>query len=337
MKFLKRFLTALAILVGLILVVAIFLPSKVHIEDSTTINASANVIFPKVNNLSVWEKWSPFQKADPAMTSVYSGPVEGVGSSQAWKSPKNGDGSLTIMESVPYQLINMKLVMMENSQSMSNWKFEPEGMGTKVTWSVDIENLGYPLERLFALFMPSMMHESFQSGLADLKTLCEKEYTEMMKYKTGDITISEVGAWNAIAIKDSSSCDKISEVMGSVFGEVQDYMDANKIECVGPPYALYYMWDEKANKFVMEAGMPVKGKPVVTGRMKLIEYPAVKAVAAVHYGAYETLYNTYMALEKYIKNNNLKQKGMPWEVYVTDPETQPDMSKWETMIYYPVE
>lgn len=337
MKIFKRILIVLAALLGVILIIAIFLPSSAHIEESMTIGAPAKTIFAKVNDLKAWEPWSPFQKADPEMISEYSGPASGEGCMQTWKSDMHGNGSLTILESRPYEFIKMKLMMMENSEALSNFKFEPEQQGTKVTWSLDMKDLSYPLGRIFALFMPGSVHESFRSGLNDLKILCENEAMMMMKFKTGEISLTEVKPWNGLAVKDSSTTDKVSDVMGNIFGMVQKHMQEQKIECTGAPYAMYYLWDEKANKFVLEAGYPVKGKQKDSGIIKFKEYPATKAVTAIHTGSYETLYNSYLALEKYIRDNHMKQKGMPWEVYLTDPATQPDMTKWETQIYYPVE
>jgi effector-binding domain-containing protein len=337
MKNFKRFLLFLVVLIAIVLIAALFLPSTKLIEDSVVINTPADMIFKKVNNLKAWEQWSPFQKEDKDMISEYTGAEEGVGAVQTWKSKVNGDGSMTIEESSPYSVINMKLDLNGMSSGSSNWKFEPEGKATKVTWSVEMKDLGYPMGRIFGLFMPKMMHKAFQGGLEDLKKLCEGEFAKMMVYKTGEITVKEMEGWKALAIKDSSTCDKVGDIMGIIFPEVQKYIADNKFECVGPPYAKYYLWDEKANKFVLEAGLPVKSKVAGKDRIFYVEYPKMKVATASHFGAYETLYFTYQEVEKYIKDNNLKQKGDPWEVYITDPEKEPDMSKWETQVFYPVE
>ncbi len=337
MKHLKRFAIALCIIVAIVLIAAIFLPANVHIEDSTTINVSAKYIFPKVNELKAWEQWSPFLKEDSKMTSVYEGPRQGVGAVQHWKSTVNGDGSMSIIESTPYSHIKMKLDFTESGTAYSDWTFVPEGKATKVSWSVDISDLAYPLGRIFGLFMTSVMHTTFQSGLASLKSQVESEYAKMMVYRVGKVSMVDMEAWQAIAIKDSGSCDNIGEIFGSAIGEVEKYVGENKIEKAGSPYAFYYLWDEKANRFRMEAGLPVKSKVPVTDRLRYIEYPACRAVTATHYGSFETLYFTYAAIEKYILDNNLTKKGPTLEVYKTDTETEPDFAKWETVVYFPVD
>jgi len=87
----------------------------------------------------------------------------------------------------------------------------------------------------------------------------------------------------------------------------------------------------------MEAGFPIKAKAKGNERIFCTEYPKIKVVTAIHYGAYESTYFSYQAIEKYIKDKKLKQKGTPWEVYITDPQKEKDPSKMETQIFYPVE
>jgi effector-binding domain-containing protein len=336
MKFFKRFLVFLLVLIALVLIVAIFLPSTQHVEDTAVINAPPEMIFKHVNNLQEWNAWSPFQKEDSAMTSEYEGPSEGVGAIQKWKSKVSGDGVMTIMESTPYSAIKFKVDFMDKGISYSEWKFEKQDKSTKATWSIDIGGLGYPMGRIFGLFMPGMMHKVFRGGLEDLKKLCETEFANMMEYKTGEIIVKENDAWKALAIKDSSTCDKVGDVMGAVFGELGKYCGENKIVCAGLPYAKYFKWDDKADKFVMEAGFPVIVKVSGNDRIYYVEYPKMKVATAVHYGSYESTYFSYQAIEKFIKDNRLKQNGAPWEVYINDPQKVKDVSKLQTQIYYPV-
>ncbi|KKP85530.1 MAG: Transcriptional regulator, effector-binding domain/component, partial [candidate division CPR3 bacterium GW2011_GWE2_35_7] len=63
---------------------------------------------------------------------------------------------------------------------------------------------------------------------------------------------------------------------------------------------------------------------------------AGKAVYVEYKGAYDKTYTAYMDLEAYVKEYNLTEAGGPWEVYITDPGTEPDTSKWITGIYFPV-
>ena len=155
-------------------------------------------------------------------------------------------------------------------------------------------------------------------------------------FKIGEIKVKEIPERIAAYVTDSASCEMVSDVLGKSYGTVMGYLGPMNIECDGPPFARWLMWNDTLNKFVVQAGMFVKSKVEPKAPVQVSVMPKQKVVAAIHYGPYETSVKTYEAIEKYIKDNKLTANGAPWEVYVTDPEKEADMTKWETEIYYPV-
>jgi effector-binding domain-containing protein len=59
-------------------------------------------------------------------------------------------------------------------------------------------------------------------------------------------------------------------------------------------------------------------------------------VRLTHVGPYETLSTAHETLHKWIGENKREASGRPWEVYVTDPGSEPDNTKWVTEVYYPL-
>jgi len=57
----------------------------------------------------------------------------------------------------------------------------------------------------------------------------------------------------------------------------------------------------------------------------------------VHVGPYDTLSSTYEALQAWIETQGRTPATAMWEVYLTDPDQEPDPSKWRTEVYWPVE
>jgi AraC family transcriptional regulator len=47
--------------------------------------------------------------------------------------------------------------------------------------------------------------------------------------------------------------------------------------------------------------------------------------------------NAWNEFQQTMKAQGLKGTGDPWEVYVTDPGDEPDPSKWQTELVYPIE
>jgi effector-binding domain-containing protein len=164
----------------------------------------------------------------------------------------------------------------------------------------------------------------------------EDYFKALSNYKTSDIQVKQSEQKYALVLKDSSKCDDVDILLTKVYGEIGKYVGMNKIECTGPPFAKYYVWDEKADKNVMEGGFFIKNKVPGKDNIRCIEIPAGKVVSAIHYGAYETVYNTHNAIHKYMEEHKLVSTDVPTEIYITDPEKEKDMSKWETEVIYPL-
>ncbi len=175
MKVLKRFLFLLLGLVCVLLVISLFLPSKVHVERTLAMNAPPEKVFDQINTLKNWEKWSPWHKLDPNMKLEYAGPPSGMGAKYSWESKQRnvGNGSLTITESVPHTSIQSAMEFQGQGQATGTFKLEKIPEATQVTWSMEMDVGKNPIGRFFGLMMDKMVGPDFERGLNNLKSLCE--------------------------------------------------------------------------------------------------------------------------------------------------------------------
>src|SRR6187399_2793221 len=96
-------------------VAAVFLaasrrPATFRIARSRRVRASADRIFPLINDFHQWAQWSPFEKLDPAMQKTFGGSPTGRGSTYAWSgNNRAGQGRMEITESVPYSHVAIDL------------------------------------------------------------------------------------------------------------------------------------------------------------------------------------------------------------------------------------
>ncbi len=328
MKALRIIFFILLILVAAFLLIAAFLPKKAFVEESMVINAPQKLVFQEVNNYSNWEYWSPFQQLDTTMVVTLQGPKSGVGATMKWTS-KTGNGLQTILESTPDSYISNELKLMEEDQdaARSEWKFEPADNGTRVSWNVSMEHLKYPLERYMGLFLPKMMRSVFQKGLTDLKELCES-----LPFIEG-LDLLTLEAQPTLSIKDSAMVNEIGPKMGEMYGKLMKFMSEKNIKMAGPPFTIHYSWDY-TRPFVMEAGIPVQEPADGEGEIIASEIAAGDVICAPYYGPYEGIGTLYEKLQQYMAAKHIQCIGYPWEVYLTDPQTEPDTSKWLTKIYY---
>jgi AraC family transcriptional regulator len=116
----------------------------------------------------------------------------------------------------------------------------------------------------------------------------------------------------------------------------------------------------KAFPYVMQKGLPIAGRPTVRyltagpglfdmqigvpiataapgqGDVQAGELPGGAAAVSVHAGSYDSLSETYTAMERWMESNGCRPGGAPWESYVTDPGDFPDVKDWRTEVYWPI-
>jgi effector-binding domain-containing protein len=330
MKALKIIIVILAVLIGLFFIVALFLPSKLHMEESIVINKPASLIFKQANNFHNWPAWSPWAAGDPEMAVTYEGPEQGVGAKNTWKSKKYGDGSMTIIESVPYKKVSSALDFGQKELATSYFEFRESSNATTVIWGLDIPDMSYPMGRYFGLMMPGMMKPFFTSGLNKLK-----ELTEALPDPPA-LHLTQFPAKAVVSVIDSCNWSDIEMKMGQMFGELIALQGKAKFVITGAPLSLYHIWDEVKQFTVFENCLPVDREVAGKGRVQYKVLPETRAVMGTHYGAYDQTMYLYVAMDEFMKDFGLEQSGGPIEEYITDPMTEPDTSKWQTNIYFPV-
>jgi hypothetical protein len=173
---LKKILIGFAVVLVAFLLIVAMQPSHFRVERTANITAPVPAIFDRVNDFHKWEAWSPWAKLDPAMKQTYEGAPAGTGAIYTWVGNKQvGEGRMTITESIPSDLIRLKLEFLKPfaSTAHTEFMFKPEKDQTVVTWSMSGENNF--ISKAFCLFMnmDKMVGGDFEKGLANLKSLAE--------------------------------------------------------------------------------------------------------------------------------------------------------------------
>lgn len=173
---LPTILTILALLLVLFFAYVATRPSDFRIERSLAINAVPTVVFEQVNDLRLWDGWSPWAKMDPHMKQTYSGPAAGVGAVHEWNGNKKvGKGRMTIMQSEPVKRVVIKLEFIKpfTATNASEFTFTPQGSGTLVNWAMTGHNNF--MMKLFGVIMnmDKMVGKDFEKGLAAMKSVAE--------------------------------------------------------------------------------------------------------------------------------------------------------------------
>lgn len=172
----RRFFIALIAIIGIFVIVVAFQPSDFRISRTATINAPASAVFPKVNDFHNWEDWSPWAKIDPEAVSSYGGTREGVGAIFHWKGNEQvGEGTMTITDSRPSELIVIKLDFREpfEATNTAEFTFQEANNQTMVSWSMFGKNNFIGKAMSLVMDCDKMVGEQFEKGLSQMKSVVE--------------------------------------------------------------------------------------------------------------------------------------------------------------------
>jgi uncharacterized protein YndB with AHSA1/START domain len=175
MKILKGLFVFLVGLVLLFVVIGLFLPQQVHVERSITTTASPATVFGLVDGFRRFNEWSPWARIDPATKYTFSGPDTGVGARMEWSSahPDVGSGSQEVIAVEPDHRVTSRLDFGMDNPTTSTILLEPQGTGTRVTWSLDSDFSGSLIGRYFGLALDRMVGPDYEKGLAQLQAVAE--------------------------------------------------------------------------------------------------------------------------------------------------------------------
>ena len=143
----------------------------------------------------------------------------------------------------------------------------------------------------------------------------ERLRTQLTAVVRGEIPAGQMSAW-------------LPEAYAAVF----DYLSRAGVPPVAPPFArLTFLGDTVA----IEAGVPVLAEVAGDGRIEPSSLPEGPAAITTHLGRYEDIEHALDAVTEWLTGRGLQPAGPHWEVYYTDPNAEPDPSRWRTDVVVP--
>jgi uncharacterized protein YndB with AHSA1/START domain len=169
-------LLTLALAIGGVLVFAAFRPDTFRIARSITIAAPPDSIYPLLSDLREAQRWSPYERRDPAMKRSFSAATSGVGARYEFDGNREvGAGTIEITRNEAPRRVVLALRMTKpmKADNVVEYTLERQHAGTVVTWAMS----GHSpfIARVMCLFfsMDRMVGRDFEAGLATLKSLVE--------------------------------------------------------------------------------------------------------------------------------------------------------------------
>ena len=135
----KTIFITIAVALAAVLAYAATKPDTFRVHRSAHIKAAPETIFPHIDTLANWAAWSPWEKMDPAMKKIASGPANGKGATVAWDGNSDvGTGRMEILDSIPSSMIRIKLDFFKpfEAHNQAEFTLTPKAGSTDVTWTM---------------------------------------------------------------------------------------------------------------------------------------------------------------------------------------------------------
>ena len=162
--------------IAVILILAAMKPDIFSIQRTRRIDATPEKVFPLINDVQEFIKWSPFEK-DPNMKRTFRGPSAGPGMIYEFEGNRNvGAGFVELKESHPVSKIVMRLVMTRPFAADNTVVFTlaPAAGGTDVTWQMSGKQPFMAKVMSTVINCDKMVGGEFDKGLSSLNALAAK-------------------------------------------------------------------------------------------------------------------------------------------------------------------
>jgi effector-binding domain-containing protein len=343
MKILKSILILLLVIIVGVIGFTFTIDGAFDSSATLEMNVAPNTVQTYVSDLSTWDKWGVWVQSDPSTKLEFSDPASGEGSWYTWNGDSIGAGKLTVLELTDNSMATqLEFDGMDGGNGY--WSFNESGEGTEVTWGVKGE-MGM-MGKLYMLFsqgstdidgsMDQMAGKDFVQGLDNLKVILEEaEAAKAPSYTFEEVNMEAMDIYYVHHELPMSSIN--SDLYGSSYGAIGAYLAEDMANMNGMPMAITHDWNEEDGSAVMDIAMPVTSDKPGNDQIIKGSSHAGLVLKGTYYGAYEDMMPIYMAADAYIKANGYSQNGPVTEIYVTDPGSEPDASKWVTDIYWAVQ
>ena len=150
---------------------------------------------------------------------------------------------------------------------------------------------------------------------------------------SSSIELRVLASHHTASVREDVPRDAVPQTIGRMFQAVREALASQGVEADGAPFARYHSFGDMVD---LEAGAMVATPIEPAGSVMPGELPAGPAAIAVHAGPYESLGDTYDAMERWLAASDRQHNGGPWELYITDPSAEPDPGKWLTEVIFPL-
>lgn len=149
-----------------------------------------------------------------------------------------------------------------------------------------------------------------------------------------DVELVDATEQPTLGLREAVALAELPAFFDRAFRTVLSALAMQGTRPAGPAYARYR--GRPAETVDVEAGFPVVAVVPGDGVVEAGALPGGRTVQADHIGSYDTLAQTYDAIESWMRTHRLTPGEEMWELYVVGPESDTDPAAWRTRVVWPV-
>lgn len=135
-----------------------------------------------------------------------------------------------------------------------------------------------------------------------------------------------------LVVRGRACAEHIGTWLADAYRNVGDHAARTGARFAGPPFASFKPIDSELLEFEIEAGFPVASKAAGAGDVESSTLPGGTAATTLHIGPYESLGRAHEAVDCWVAEHGSARDTPCWEVYYSDPMSEPDANRWRTEI-----
>jgi effector-binding domain-containing protein len=133
---------------------------------------------------------------------------------------------------------------------------------------------------------------------------------------TGPIETTELPDTPVAVVRGHVGRARIGDFLTAAYTDTMRLLTEQHRPPTGPPFARF---TDTGDGFDVEAGFPVPAAIEGSGQVVAGVLPGGPAATALHHGPYETVGETYEAVEAWLAAHGYRRSGQAWESYLDEP------------------
>jgi effector-binding domain-containing protein len=307
----KLLLLLIVILVLGTIAIYIFIPQKITVSHAETLNVNDRWAFKYISDISAWKKWMPQGSSDSTLTF---------------------NGQVFSIDSLYYNAVLVNIERNGNSSKSRIYILPVNNYEVHIAWASVIEAGMNPLSRLKQYQNAVLLKQNMVSLLGAYKQwLMKPENIYGFTVVPGKIV-------------DTMLITKMARFKGnyptplqidSLLNMLRQQAANNGAKADG--YPMMHVVSNERGIYDAQVALPINKKIPETRDLKIKYMFSGNVLVTRFKGGPYTIEKAYQACEDYKNDNQRITVALPFQSIITDRVKEPDTTKWETVVNFPVQ